>query len=484
MKQRIEENNGKRQIRGITLIALVITIIVLLILVGVTILALTGDEGILTKTTDAKDANSKASAEEQVKLAVAGSYGKNGKLDYKELKDNLNKIPGIEGVPDEITDDSFPLTVKVNGYDVQIEKNGKTTAKGKNENTGGWYKTDDGTITNGKNNVKIGDYVDYKPSAGTYSSLQGTYISGTYASVPETITQGSGYSKVQEFDTSTYTGGWRVLGVDDKTGELLLISADPIQTSSGSDYYLRGYTGVTYGPTELDNICAIYGKGRGATKARSVTVEDINNITGYDPTNTGDGAPFGSGEIYQYGNEVTYNWGADDTRVTSSWGIDGSSNGINSNYATYGFNYPTIENNKIQSWYKSSFSSNAEICKLPSTCYEYYPHSLTTDSSISGDLKGISTTSTEYLTLFCNSSETKVKYWLASSYLRCTENGPFLGLQSVRSDGKVYFELLYASAGLMVNGSSGVRAVVYLKSDIQFTEGDGKMSEEGSAYTY
>ena len=40
---------GSKQ--GITLIALVITIIVLLILAGVTITALTGDNGILTKAT-------------------------------------------------------------------------------------------------------------------------------------------------------------------------------------------------------------------------------------------------------------------------------------------------------------------------------------------------------------------------------------------------------------------------------------------------
>ena len=39
---------------GITLIALVITIIVLLILAGVTIATLMGDNGILTKANDAK----------------------------------------------------------------------------------------------------------------------------------------------------------------------------------------------------------------------------------------------------------------------------------------------------------------------------------------------------------------------------------------------------------------------------------------------
>ena len=55
MKQNLKEReNGKN---GITLIALVITIIVLLILAGVTIATLTGDNGILTKAQNAKEKN-------------------------------------------------------------------------------------------------------------------------------------------------------------------------------------------------------------------------------------------------------------------------------------------------------------------------------------------------------------------------------------------------------------------------------------------
>ena len=42
---------------GITLIALVITIIVLLILAGVSIATLTGENGILTRANDAKTTN-------------------------------------------------------------------------------------------------------------------------------------------------------------------------------------------------------------------------------------------------------------------------------------------------------------------------------------------------------------------------------------------------------------------------------------------
>lgn len=55
--------------KGITLIALVITIIVLLILAGVTIAMLTGQNGILTNATNANSSSVYYGAEEQVKIA-------------------------------------------------------------------------------------------------------------------------------------------------------------------------------------------------------------------------------------------------------------------------------------------------------------------------------------------------------------------------------------------------------------------------------
>ena len=61
---------NKRNARGITLIALVITIIVLLILAGVTIAALSGNNGILKRATQAKTKTGKENAEEQIKLAI------------------------------------------------------------------------------------------------------------------------------------------------------------------------------------------------------------------------------------------------------------------------------------------------------------------------------------------------------------------------------------------------------------------------------
>ena len=56
--------------RGITLISLVITIIVLLILAGVSIAMLTGENGILTKVNDAKKETEIASVKEQAQLDI------------------------------------------------------------------------------------------------------------------------------------------------------------------------------------------------------------------------------------------------------------------------------------------------------------------------------------------------------------------------------------------------------------------------------
>ena len=64
-----ENVSARKQAKGITLIALVITIIVLLILAGVTIAMLTGQNGILTNATNANSSSVYYGAEEQVKLA-------------------------------------------------------------------------------------------------------------------------------------------------------------------------------------------------------------------------------------------------------------------------------------------------------------------------------------------------------------------------------------------------------------------------------
>ena len=109
-----------KEAKGITLIALVITIIVLLILAGVTIATLTGDNGILGKANDAKTQTEQAKEDENLKIAIAGSYGTDGKLNLKDLKDNLEN----QGIDYDKNNTGFPLEVIVNGEKKKIDANG------------------------------------------------------------------------------------------------------------------------------------------------------------------------------------------------------------------------------------------------------------------------------------------------------------------------------------------------------------------------
>ena len=60
--------------KGITLVALVITIIVLLILAGVSIAMLTGDNGVLTKASDSDRETARAGAVERINMALQAEY--------------------------------------------------------------------------------------------------------------------------------------------------------------------------------------------------------------------------------------------------------------------------------------------------------------------------------------------------------------------------------------------------------------------------
>lgn len=80
--------------QGITLVALVITIIVLLILAGITIGTLSGDNGILNNTGKAKEDTEISNEKEIVGTAVVQAIGKNkrGNLELSELQDELDDI--------------------------------------------------------------------------------------------------------------------------------------------------------------------------------------------------------------------------------------------------------------------------------------------------------------------------------------------------------------------------------------------------------
>ena len=124
------KNKLKEQLKinkGITLIALVITIIVLLILAGVTIATLTGDNGILTKAQNAKEKNEQKTVEEQINLAVQASKINEGLVIDKDILEQELTNNGIEITKSE--NDELPWTVKKDGYVYTISENGEVKEK-------------------------------------------------------------------------------------------------------------------------------------------------------------------------------------------------------------------------------------------------------------------------------------------------------------------------------------------------------------------
>ena len=195
MKNKINNKNG------ITLIALVITIIVLVILAGVSISMISSQDGILNRASQVKEISDAA---------------------QKRDMEYINKQEGM--------------------IEQYIE----------------------GTLAN---KVNVGDYVEYNYGTGS------EYTTSSNDSEGKDIS-----STVQTFN-STETGNafinkWRVLSKTD--GTLKLVSANV-----GADITLNGANGYLNGEKILNGICKkLYSSNIG--EARSINVEDINEITGYN----------------------------------------------------------------------------------------------------------------------------------------------------------------------------------------------------------
>ena len=105
--------------KGITLIALVITIIVLLILAAVTINALSGDNGILKRATEAKQKTRRADALEKIRLAVMTATTNGvGEANLDDLKAELEKAGATVKTTGEL-----PWEVTLDGYMFRINEN-------------------------------------------------------------------------------------------------------------------------------------------------------------------------------------------------------------------------------------------------------------------------------------------------------------------------------------------------------------------------
>lgn len=122
--------------KGVTLVSLVVTIIILLILAGISISSVVGDNGLLNKATSSKTATEKKEEEEQLQIML-NNYAANELtmeattlkqyLDVKKVNGELTAV-GQETVSNgkttiEVTVKKHPITVDVDKCEV-IENEG------------------------------------------------------------------------------------------------------------------------------------------------------------------------------------------------------------------------------------------------------------------------------------------------------------------------------------------------------------------------
>ena len=472
-----------RKDKGITLIALVVTIIILLILAGISISMLTGQKGILNRAIEAKEKTQVANEKEAIGLATMDALTEGKGTITKEIL--TNKLKSYLGKND--------IELTGNGPWQYVGSDGAYTIGTGGKVAQGWVYVYDNTqeakeapvgVTNGKITLNIGDYINYNSgTTATYTSEVGITQNKTYTTngpnwsgetqdwngykasdyqasldAPENSDKknhGNGYS-IQDYSAGQASNvKWQVIGANEETGDLLIFANNKV-----SDLRLQGITGYLHGVDELNNVCNVYGQGKGATGGRSLTFDDTNKLLGRDNTRTN--------------QKWTFTWKKDSLTKNGPYAqtsgredylyfshlIKDTSTGI--------FNYYDEATKKwvINETNLSNITSDQTITTL------------TKDYSGYSSLENEYTKTKGYNVLFkANSSDVTsgTQYWLGSSYRNVNYDGTHVsyascGLYYVYSPSRVNGNSTYYSFGGVGTKSYGVRPVVSLKSDIQLEQ--------------
>ena len=222
--------------KGITLVALVITIIILLILAEISISALT-NTGIFQKAKDAKQKSENAALDQNTKL--------------DEYENEIDKyIPKAN---------SLAKAVKVGDYVAytpdKLDKSALDKLK-ENLNTYSGARNLKTYSAIGRDNLSL-RVIDGDEKTGAVRLISATPTSNN------TTNSAIGRDNL----------GWRVLDVDEKTGAVRLISATPTDKT----IVLYGYDGYNNAVKLLDDVCSTLYNSKLATKVQNLKIEDIQD---------------------------------------------------------------------------------------------------------------------------------------------------------------------------------------------------------------
>ena len=317
-----------KEMKGITLVALVITIVVLLILAGVSINTVLGDDGIIKKAKEAAAATKRASAEEEMnRLVLEYQLASNDETLESFLQEKVT-----EGRIDEVTDNgdgTITITKKLEGkdYTITVKKPAASTPSVKvgtirvvSDSTGAGSSLGEASTSKGKTlyimidssisggTTTVSPEVPYAVTEnGTYKfTVTGTvdgktytknvtatvnqykneinldeiqigdYVNYTYDidSASSSYTLESKYSGYSSNQTIAQTTGltWKVLNVDKENDTVDIISTNP----TSSTVTFANILGYNNGPYLMNEICkAQYSNKTLGVEARSINLLDM-----------------------------------------------------------------------------------------------------------------------------------------------------------------------------------------------------------------
>ena len=437
----------KENEKAITLIALVVTIVILLILAGVTITMTLGQNGLFTRAREGRAAYEESEVRDDLSMLITQyTWDKvSGKTD-KSLGDYL-KDNGATSVKENA--DGKTLDVEYKNYVFTVDKDsGEITGVSKGDNN------DNPVIPTIK--PKVGEIVNYTPD--------------TPSTGYDLTTAKSGYSSAQTIDSKYDPTVWKIMEVDENGNVTKLLG-------KGSGYIsFYGATGYNNGVYLLNDICkSRYGNASLGATARSLNIEDIEsrmNATGIAARNENKGY---NNESIQYGTTKTFT--GSNAQYPAIYAQEKYS-GIDVSEVTAGTQVIAGEVNVIA---QAKMNPNGKSGS--DDIYETLPEA----SETTGPSKtNLTCTQTNYdmknsSSYFDNSNFYNMVFgtgtycWLASRWVNCDSKVSFasFGLRRI-DEGGVNGNVLFQSYGVGYGFNSACLApVVSFSSGIQVKSGSG-----------
>ena len=431
--------------KGITLVALIITIIVLLILAMVSI-RLVMNGGIIDKSKNAVDKYSEEELQEQIKLAYSdwqlGQYTGETRTAAKYIQDSLNKTYG-EGTVTNVTETEGVFTVTFSDgreYSYNI-------STGKTEKVAKWNDNGDGTWTHSitGNKIQIGDIVNYNELSNgekSYTTDTSKGIGGSVGTKDST----TGKFPLNEKTYKTEDLTWRVLGVNE-SGQIELISENP----TSEDVSLANEEGYLYGSEQLDKMCNdLYGNGTDAQSARSLKIDDVDKLAGITTDADKKACTSDYGKKWQYRYPTT-------TEVSGTRYMQ---------YRQNNGNWTSISKSSYQ-----KFRMPGENITLSSTNPGYSLEIVYTEYhyNIYGKIKKTTYDGKTIADLLCKgSSQNNIEQWLSNSYVGANKLMASFGIYYI-GDYSALNRALYYSNEECFNYNRYIRPVVILKSNVKLS---------------